>query len=101
MVFHTANPRNDLLTEGTFAVVEILRATATWEPVYDDDDWSLKFLWSRSSRWSAASLGRIEWTVPNTAAPGVYRIRHFGAWKPFLRDVEYFTGASSGFRVTA
>jgi len=100
-VVHTANPRNDLLTEGTFAVVEILRATATWEPVYDDDDWSLKFLWSRSSRWSAASLGRIEWTVPNTAAPGVYRIRHFGAWKPFLRDVEYFTGASSGFRVTA
>ncbi|KAG0608840.1 hypothetical protein M758_8G137400 [Ceratodon purpureus] len=100
VVFYTGCPRNDLLTEGTYAVVEMIDAAGKWQPVYDDDDWSLKFLWSRPSRLSPTSLGRIDWTIPETALPGVYRIRHFGAYKPFLGDVKHFTGTSSGFLLT-
>ncbi|KAL0016863.1 hypothetical protein SO802_003932 [Lithocarpus litseifolius] len=42
--FWSANPRYDLLTEGTFAVVEMLQGQH-WTPVYDDDDFSLFFKW--------------------------------------------------------
>lgn len=101
VVFYTGCPRNDLLTEGTYALVERRGADGRWQPLYDDDDWSLKFLWSRSSRLSATSFGRIDWTIPETALSGVYRIRHFGAFKRFLGAVKHFTGTSSGFQVTA
>ncbi|OQU87188.1 hypothetical protein SORBI_3003G226300 [Sorghum bicolor] len=45
--FYSACPRNDLLTDGTFALVEKLDGGSDWVPVYDDDDWSLRFRWSR------------------------------------------------------
>ncbi|OMP03004.1 Neutral/alkaline nonlysosomal ceramidase [Corchorus capsularis] len=40
--FYSANPRYDLLTEGTFAGVEMLQGER-WIPAYDDDDFSLFF----------------------------------------------------------
>lgn len=98
VVFYTGNPRNDLLTEGTFAVVEMLDAGVR-HSVYDDDDWSLKFLWSRGNRFAATSFARIDWTVPATAIPGVYRIRHFGAYKLLVGSVKHYTGVSREFHL--
>ncbi|CAN1329112.1 Neutral ceramidase 1 [Linum perenne] len=99
VVFWSACPRNDLMTEGTFALVEILQGKDTWVPAYDDDDFCLRFIWSRPAKLSSRSHATIEWRIPQSAAPGVYRIRHFGAAKALLGSVRHFTGSSSAFVV--
>lgn len=99
--FWSANPRYDLLTEGTFAVVEMQQGDE-WIPVYDDDDFCLKFEWEGPlySSGSTYGLATIEWEVPKEANAGVYRLRHFGSFKTKEHaPVNYFTGASSGFSV--
>ncbi|XP_038892835.1 neutral ceramidase 2-like [Benincasa hispida] len=97
--FWSGCPRNDLMTEGTFALVEILQKKDTWVPAYDDDDFCLRFKWSRPSRLSPQSYATIEWRIPQTAVSGVYRIRHFGAAKSLLGSIRHFTGSSSAFVV--
>lgn len=97
--FWSACPRNDLLTEGTFALVEILQGKDSWIPAYDDDDFCLRFIWSRPSKLSTRSQATINWIIPESAAPGVYRIKHFGAAKNFLGSIRHFTGTSSAFVV--
>lgn len=88
------------MTEGTFALVEFLDSTGKWESAYDDDDWSVRFSWSRHLKFSTNSFAEIAWTVPEGVEVGVYRIRHFGAYKHFLGSVKHFTGTSSAFVVT-
>ncbi|VAH61874.1 unnamed protein product [Triticum turgidum subsp. durum] len=90
--FYSACPRNDLLTEGTFALVEKLNGN-DWIPVYDDDDWSLQFKWSRPSKFSPRSFATLEWTIPEDAASGVYRLRHSGASKPLIGSIKHFTAS--------
>ncbi|KMT05143.1 hypothetical protein BVRB_7g172910 [Beta vulgaris subsp. vulgaris] len=99
VVFWSACPRNDLLTEGTFALVEMLRGKDSWEPAYDDDDFCLRFKWSRPGKLSARSQATIEWRIPQGAQAGVYRIRHFGAAKGLFGSVHHFEGACSAFVV--
>lgn len=98
-VFWSACPRNDLMTEGTFALVEILEGKDNWVPAYDDDDFCLRFKWSRPTKLSARSQATIEWRIPKSATPGVYRIRHFGASKSLFGSIRHFTGSSSAFVV--
>lgn len=99
VVFWSACPRNDLMTEGTFALVEILEGQDSWVPAYDDDDFCLRFIWSRPAKLSTRSHATIEWLIPQTAAAGVYRIRHFGAAKSLVGSIKHFTGSSSAFVV--
>ncbi|KAF5470478.1 hypothetical protein F2P56_010991 [Juglans regia] len=77
VTFWSACPRNDLMTEGTFVLVEILRGKDTWVPAYDDDDFCLRFKWSRPSKLSAWSHATVEWRISESTPTGVYRIRHF------------------------
>ncbi|CAD5312001.1 Neutral ceramidase 1 [Arabidopsis thaliana] len=101
VVFRSACPRNDLLTEGTFTLVERLeQKDKTWTPVYDDDDLCLRFKWSRHKKLSSRSQATVEWRIPESASPGVYRITHFGAAKKLFGSVHHFTGSSSAFVVT-
>ncbi|XP_059626545.1 neutral ceramidase 1-like isoform X2 [Cornus florida] len=100
VVFWSACPRNDLMTEGTFALVEILHGKDTWVPAYDDDDFCLRFKWSRPAKFSPWSQATIEWRIPESTAPGVYRISHFGASKSLLGSIHHFTGLSNAFVVT-
>lgn len=100
--FWSANPRYDLLTEGTFAVVEMQQGDQ-WVPAYDDDDFCVYFKWDGSfynARDTYYGLATIEWEVAQGTTDGVYRLRHFGAFKGSKDSpVSYFTGASSGFTV--
>ncbi|KAL4280954.1 hypothetical protein GQ457_03G037740 [Hibiscus cannabinus] len=97
--FWSANPRYDLLIEGTFAVVEMLQGER-WIPVFDDDDFSLFFKWNVDNS-GLYGLATIEWEVPEVAASGVYRLRHFGSSKKTKDSPnEYYTGASSAFTVS-
>lgn len=101
-IFWSANPRNDLLTEGTFAVVEMQREK-NWVPAFDDDDLSLFFKWkadNSSLSSSKNSFATIEWEIPANASPGLYRLRHFGSWTANPETPpKYFTGGSSAFLV--
>ncbi|KAG1367738.1 putative Neutral ceramidase [Cocos nucifera] len=97
--FWSACPRNDLLTDGTFALVEILDGSNTWIPAYDDDDFCLRFKWSRPSKLSSRSHATIEWWIPETAISGIYRLRHFGASKSLFGSIKHFTGTSHAFVV--
>ncbi|XP_022150923.1 neutral ceramidase 2-like [Momordica charantia] len=99
VTFWSGCPRNDLMTEGTFALVEILQKKDTWVPVYDDDDFCLFFKWLRPFRYSTQSYATIEWRIPQSAVSGVYRIRHFGAAKSLFGSIRHFTGSSSAFVV--
>lgn len=99
VTFWSACPRNDLMTEGTFALVEILQNQNKWAPAYDDDDFSLRFKWSRPAKLSPESFATIEWRIPESAVSGVYRISHFGASKSLLGSISHFTGSSSAFVV--
>ncbi|PIN12041.1 Ceramidase [Handroanthus impetiginosus] len=98
--FWSANPRYDLLTEGTFSAVEILRGNK-WISAYDDDDLCLFFKWDGQFHKNGSyGVATIEWEVPEEASAGVYRLRHFGSFKTKKDSpISYFTGASSGFAV--
>ncbi|XP_020584682.1 neutral ceramidase-like [Phalaenopsis equestris] len=97
--FWSACPRNDLFTNGTFALIEFLDSNQNWIPAYDDDDFCLRFKWSRPSKLSAQSQATLEWRIPQDSLPGVYRFRHFGASKSLLGSIGYFTGSSTAFVV--
>ncbi|KAF8396872.1 hypothetical protein HHK36_018507 [Tetracentron sinense] len=99
VIFWSGCPRNDLMTEGTFALVEVLQGKDTWVPVYDDDDFCLRFKWSRPAKLSARSQATIEWRIPESAVSGVHRIRHFGASKSLLGSIRHFSGSSRAFVV--
>lgn len=99
VTFWSACPRNDLMTEGTFALVELLQGQNTWVPAYDDDDFCLKFKWSRPAKLTPQSHATMEWKIPESAVSGVYRIRHFGASKSLFGSISHFTGSSSAFVV--
>ncbi|PNY04722.1 neutral ceramidase [Trifolium pratense] len=96
--FWSANPRYDLLTEGTFASVERLQGER-WIPTHDDDDLSLLFKWKVDNS-SFHGFATIEWEIPKDAISGIYRLKHFGASKNSIASpIDYFTGASSAFAV--
>ncbi|KFK36701.1 hypothetical protein AALP_AA4G158000 [Arabis alpina] len=97
--FWSGCPRNDLMTEGSFAVVETLRDGGKWFPVYDDDDFSLKFKWSREEKLSPESQATVEWRIPASAVAGVYRLRHYGASKSLFGSISSFSGSSNAFVV--
>lgn len=97
--FWSACPRNDLFTESTYALVEHLDSSGSWIPAYDDDDLCLRFMWGRPSSKSPHSHATIRWEIPDTAYPGMYKIRHFGAAKHFFGSVHHFIGTSNTFVV--
>nr|GEY09995.1 hypothetical protein [Tanacetum cinerariifolium] len=100
VMFWSACPRNDHMTEGTYALVEILQSDKNWEPTYDDDHWCLKFKWSKPSKLSTRSYATIEWEIPDIVVSGVYRITHFSASRSLFGSVNHFTGSSAAFTVT-
>ncbi|KAI4306673.1 hypothetical protein L6164_029930 [Bauhinia variegata] len=65
--FWSACPRNDLMTEATFALVEFLQGKDTWVPAYDDDDFCLRSKSSRPFKLSARSTATMEWRIPQVA----------------------------------
>ena len=99
VTFWSACPRNDLMTDPKFALVEILQNQNKWAPAYDDDDFSLRFKWSRPATLSPESFATLEWRIPASAVSGVYRISHFGASKSLLGSISHFTGSSTAFVV--
>ncbi|KAE8704520.1 Neutral ceramidase [Hibiscus syriacus] len=99
VTFWSACPRNDLMKESTFSLVELLQDQNTWIPAYDEDDFCLRFKWPRPAKLSPRSYATIEWRIPESVVTGVYRISHFGASKSLFGSIRHFSGTSSAFVV--
>uniref|UniRef100_A0A8C9WBK9 Neutral ceramidase n=1 Tax=Scleropages formosus TaxID=113540 RepID=A0A8C9WBK9_SCLFO len=78
VTFVSGNPRNS--GDTTFVTVEKYdNRTQSWNIVHTDAAWETRFHWVKGN--GAQSNATVEWHIPVTAAPGSYRIRHFGHFK--------------------
>ncbi|XP_065187149.1 uncharacterized protein LOC135817810 [Sycon ciliatum] len=99
--FHAGNPRNNLMTNATFLTVEVAVGPNKWKVIRSDGNWDTLFHWEKTNKVDSHSTATIEWrTAPNTPA-GLYRLRHFGYYHPFLRHAKPYSGTSSEFHIVA
>ncbi|XP_036077977.1 neutral ceramidase isoform X6 [Rousettus aegyptiacus] len=106
VVFVGANPKNSAenRTHQTFLTVEKYEATLTsWQIVHNDASWETRFYWHKGLL--GLSNATIQWHIPDTAQPGIYRIRYFGhnRKQDFLKPAVIlpFESTSSIFEVVA
>lgn len=92
--FWAGHPRNDLKLQDSYLKVE-KEGGGNWTTVALDRDWETQFIWRRSLK---GSLATIKWTIPAETLPGVYRIRHDGAYRSGGKIAPYF-GLSRPFKV--
>ncbi|XP_005385955.1 PREDICTED: neutral ceramidase [Chinchilla lanigera] len=104
VTFVGANPKYSAenQTHETFLTVEKYEdTTAAWHILYNDASWETRFYWHKGTL--GLSNATIEWHIPETAQPGIYRIRYFGhhrkheILKPAV--ILSFEGTSSAFEV--
>lgn len=101
-VFWTGNPRNNLHRGGTFLEVQFKQPqSGQWVVVYNDDDWSTKYIWDRpKGSLSSESTATIQWKVPEGTPSGTYRIKMYGDAKILLGKILSFEGYSTEFTVS-
>ncbi|XP_070288878.1 neutral ceramidase isoform X2 [Myotis yumanensis] len=104
VTFVGANPKNSAenRTHQTFLTVEKYEDTsATWQVVHNDASWETRFYWHKGLL--GHSNATIQWHIPDTAKPGIYRIRYFGhnRKQDFLKPavILSFESTSSDFEV--
>uniref|UniRef100_A0A8C0LQ95 Neutral ceramidase n=1 Tax=Canis lupus dingo TaxID=286419 RepID=A0A8C0LQ95_CANLU len=104
VTFVGTNPKNsaESQTHRTFLTVEKYEATsATWQIVHNDASWETRFYWYKGLL--GHSNATIQWHIPDTAQPGIYRIRYFGhnRKQDFLKPAVIlpFESTSSAFEV--
>uniref|UniRef100_A0A8D0L4Y3 Neutral ceramidase n=1 Tax=Sphenodon punctatus TaxID=8508 RepID=A0A8D0L4Y3_SPHPU len=86
------------MTDHTFLTVEKYdNSSGNWQVLYNDASWETRFHWKKGVL--GRSTARIEWYIPQTAEPGVYKIQYFGHYKPLLGQVNSFNGTSSVFEI--
>ncbi|XP_076775180.1 neutral ceramidase isoform X1 [Arvicanthis niloticus] len=104
VIFVGANPKNSAenQTHQTFLTVEKYEeSVADWQILYNDASWETRFYWNKGIL--GLSNATIYWHIPDTALPGIYRIRYFGhnrkqeLLKPAV--ILAFEGISSPFEV--
>nr|XP_027805056.1 neutral ceramidase [Marmota flaviventris] len=104
VTFVGANPKNSAenRTHQTFLTVEKYEnTTAAWQIMYNDASWETRFYWHKG--FLGRSNATVEWHIPDTVQPGIYRIKYFGhnrkmeILKPAI--ILPFEGISSIFEV--
>ncbi|XP_075469037.1 neutral ceramidase [Ascaphus truei] len=103
VTFVTGNPRNSvaLMSEQTYLTVEKYEnGTGQWHTVHNDASWETRYYWHKGT--GNQSNGTIEWHIPLSAEPGIYRIRHFGHYKEKLLSpiIKPYEGISDEFEIT-
>ncbi|CAM4701558.1 putative neutral ceramidase C [Lepidochelys kempii] len=102
--FVGANPRNSAqnTTHQTFLTVEKYEnISGNWHVMYNDASWDTRFYWTKGLL--GRSKAKVEWHIPSSTEPGLYRIQYFGHYKvqPILKPAQFypFNGTSSTFEV--
>jgi len=98
VVFWGGHPKNNLRIQDSFLQVQLKNADGTWSVVAYDWDWETTYTWARDHCF-ACSHNTVQWTIPSTAAPGTYRIRHDGTWKSVSGSMHPYFGFSREFTV--
>ncbi|XP_053307311.1 putative neutral ceramidase C [Spea bombifrons] len=102
VTFVTGNPRNSVayMANKTYLAVEKYEnLSGTWQIVHNDASWETRYYWHKGT--GNQSNGTVEWHIPSSVQPGIYRIRHFGHYKQLLVPrVTPYEGISSDFQVT-
>lgn len=100
VVFVAGNPRNDLKTGATFLAVERWDPTSSsWITEFTDASWETRFSWERTSTIFGHSKATVEWTIPPSVNPGVFRISHFGNERSISGKIDAYSGRSDTFVV--
>ncbi|KAF2898983.1 hypothetical protein ILUMI_07192 [Ignelater luminosus] len=97
--FIAGHPRNNVMHEKTFLLIEKLVGEDEWRIVATDANWETRFRWERTLFFTGESAVTIEWIVGKDVDPGVYRIRHFGNYKYILGGIFPYEGISNNFNV--
>lgn len=100
-VFRAGHPKNDLRRNSSYLFVE-QQSGNQWVTVAVDADPETRLLWTRDSDLlcKACSTIEVQWSIPPGAAPGVYRIRHAGAYKHGLTGtITPYEGVTKSFEV--
>ncbi|MFF0490255.1 neutral/alkaline ceramidase [Nocardia sp. NPDC004068] len=98
VTFCGGHPNNDFHSGGTY--FEVRRGEGDdWRRVHDDNDWCTELHWSRPDGQPAASLIRIDWTIPPTTPPGRYRVEYFGDLRDAAGTRTPIRGVSPEFTV--
>jgi neutral ceramidase len=98
VTFQSANPRNHYPQLESYLRVE-REVDGTWNSVATDDDWSTKCRWTTDEEDPSSLSLSVIWEVPKDAAPGIYRIGHFGTSQTEAGDQKPFSGYSPSFSV--
>lgn len=96
--FWAGHPNNNFRTDSTYLKVQ-KKVEGEWVTVANDWDWETVFRWKRRSVVAGTSLAKIEWTIPENAEPGIYRIVHQGTRKKIFNRYEDYIGYSKEFLV--
>ncbi|GAB2448011.1 neutral/alkaline ceramidase [Nocardia tengchongensis] len=94
--FVGAHPNNNFRLDGTYFEIQ-QSSGGDWRRVYDDNDWCTELHWSRPAGQDAASTIAIQWTVPDGAPAGTYRIQYTGDSRDGTGVNHEFTGTSAEF----
>ncbi|WP_216903437.1 neutral/alkaline non-lysosomal ceramidase N-terminal domain-containing protein [Nocardia alni] len=97
--FCGAHPNNDFHANGTYYEVQRADGSA-WQRVADDNDWVTEMHWRRPDGQPAASIIRIQWTVPPSAEPGRYRFRYNGDIRDATGKLTHLTATSAEFTIS-
>ncbi|MFD2229839.1 neutral/alkaline ceramidase [Alkalimarinus sediminis] len=97
--FWSGHPKNNLRTQGTFMEVQRWDG-GKWVVVANDNDWETVYEWKRIDGFWGTSHAILTWNIPENAASGTYRIRHYGdKKKPGSGRIVGYTGTSRNFTV--
>ncbi|XP_040294244.1 neutral ceramidase [Bufo bufo] len=101
VTFVAGNPRNSVIymSNDTYLKVEKYEdVTGVWHTVYNDASWETRYYWDKGT--GGQSNATIEWHIPSSAGPGIYRIRHFGHRKQLIPStIRPYEGISSEFEI--
>lgn len=96
--FWGGHPKNNYRNQGSYLAVQRLE-NGEWQTIRRDRDWDTEYHWQRSGL--AYSLITIVWRIPQTIAPGIYRIQHDGDWKNLWnKHITPYTGTSAIFTIS-
>ena len=99
--FIAGHPRNNLMLESSYLTIEhrVNESENEWKVVATDASVETKFIWKRTNSILGQSIAIVEWKIPETASPGLYRVRHFGSHKTLLQSIIPYSGTSATFQV--
>ena len=100
--FVSGHPQNNLMMESSYLTVEqrsMKEGKESWKIIATDSSLDTKFIWKRTNQVLGHSVSRIEWSIPEDATPGLYRIRHFGASKSLFQHISNYSGTTKTFQV--